>query len=392
MLRLCFIAIVCAVCYGLIGYELNRSQSSYLLLVFGVLFGLYGWILGQDWNQTQTRYWVGVGLFFRVLFLFSLPTLSDDYFRFVWDGRLLSGGINPYLYLPSQLIGMPLAEEVQLTKALFERLNSPHYYSVYPPINQFFFGVAAWLSGANLLLNVLILRAIILMAEGGTLWVLPKLAASFKITTPMNSTLIYALNPLVIVELTGNLHFEAVVLCFLLWGVWFLRKNYFYLSALMLSLSIGAKLLPLLFLPFFWRYWGWYKGLIYSSLVGILAVLYFVPFLSETLLYNFWSSLDLYFQKFEFNASVYYLLREVGYWFAGYNIIGTLGPVLSLLTLLFILWLTQLRRPLLHKMLFALTIYFLMATTVHPWYITPLVALGALSGYYFPIVWSVVLP
>ena len=39
-------------------------------------------------------------------------------------------------------------------------------------------------------------------------------------------------------------------------------------------------------------------------------------------------------------------------------------------------------------MLWALTVYLLMSTTVHPWYITPLVALAVFTDYRFPIAWS----
>jgi hypothetical protein len=39
-----------------------------------------------------------------LLLLFAVPALSDDFYRFVWDGRLLFNGINPYTILPADFI------------------------------------------------------------------------------------------------------------------------------------------------------------------------------------------------------------------------------------------------------------------------------------------------
>jgi hypothetical protein len=47
---------------------------------------------------------IGAALLFRLLLLFAVPALSDDFYRFLWDGRLSLEGINPFLYTPRQLI------------------------------------------------------------------------------------------------------------------------------------------------------------------------------------------------------------------------------------------------------------------------------------------------
>jgi hypothetical protein len=50
-----------------------------------------------------------------------------------------------------------------------------------------------------------------------------------------------------------------------------------------------------------------------------------------------------------------------------------------------------LARHLLVKMLFILTFYYLMATIVHPWYISVILALAVFTPYRFPMVWSAML-
>lgn len=387
--------------YSLIGYRFIRTQSGELILSFGTLFLIYGLIISRKWDELWVRRWLWIALGFRLLFLLAIPVLSDDYFRFIWDGRLVAAGYNPYLYLPSALVGSSIAADAQLDKVLFEGMNSPHYFTVYPPLNQLIFGLAARLAGGNTLVAVVLLRSFIVLSEIGIFWMIMHPAKSINsiINKKKGSqfVLVYALNPLIIVELTGNLHFEAVTLFFVLLALrWidrpFQGDKYYLASAVALGLGVAIKLLPLLFLPLFIKCLRIKKGLIYSAVTGSVLLILFLPFLSLELFLNFGKSLDLYFQKFEFNASFYYLLRELGYWLTGYNIIQLLGPFLSLITLTSIIWIALQRRSFLEKMLFSLTVYFLLATTVHPWYITTLVAFGALTGYWYPVMWSALLP
>jgi alpha-1,6-mannosyltransferase len=321
-----------------------------------------------------------------VILLLAPPHLSDDYARFVWDGRLLAHGFNPYLYLPRSLLGTAIAQAAGLDADLFSRLNSPDYFTVYPPLNQAFFGMAAWLGGNNLSATVIWLRVPILLAEIGTIYLLPRLLN--RLGQNPNHVLIYTLNPLVILELTGNIHFEGVVIFFCVWAVWEMKRG--VPSAILFSLAVATKMLPLMGLPLLIRYLGWRKGLIYSGIVGLLTVVMFLPFASLDLIQNVGSSLNLYVQKFEFNASIYYLVRAAGYWLRGYNVIQQVGPWLSLMTLAGVLWLAfgRMKITLGIRLLLTLTLYFAMATTVHPWYITLVVMASVFTPFRYPLVWS----
>lgn len=388
--------------FALLGYGVARAQFPLLLTLYGLAFWGYWRITlplrttgleetPENYHQPDLFLFLSAGLF-RLLLIGVSPCLSDDYVRFIWDGRLLAHGYNPYLYLPNQLIQTSIATSAGLTDALFRELNSASYFTVYPPLNQAFFALAAWLSPNSVLGAVIALRIPILLADIGCLVLMTSLLRRFN-RNP-NLALLYGLNPLVVLELTGNIHFEGVMIFFVLLAVWLHVQGHFIRSAVALALAIATKLLPLILLPLVVRQFGWKRGLLYSSITGAVTIALFLPFLSLELVQNIFSSLNLYFQKFEFNASIYYLIRAVGYWIKGYNIIGRAGAGLFLASAVGILWMASYRfqhpvlRHLPTRILFTLTIYWLLATTVHPWYITSLVAASVFTRFRYPLVWS----
>jgi alpha-1,6-mannosyltransferase len=412
-----------AFCYLILAYSVPRQQFYWLVGLMAVLFVGYSWVLPSPDRRTaptplpwgegrptgrSASGWLpslhgrgagavrrsGEGLLFaaailfRLVLLFAPPQLSDDVYRFVWDGRLLAHGYNPYLYLPSQLLHTPIATACGLDETLFRQLNSPGYFTVYPPLNQALFGLASWLAPASLFWNVVWLRVPIILAELGTLWLMTQLLRQLRLNP--NLALAYGLNPLVILELTGNLHFEAVMIFFTLLAAWLLVSQRWLLSAGALALAIGTKLLPLLLLPLVIRHTGWKRGLLFATLTGALTAALFTPFASLELARNIFSSINLYFQKFEFNASVYYVLRAIGYWLKGYNAIAQIGFWLSVTVTFSILWIAfRWRDPAAAVQLVAtLTLYLGFATTVHPWYVTTLVAASVFTGFRYPLVWS----
>lgn len=384
--------ILSAVFYIILAYAVPRHQFGLLIGLMAGLFLGYAWAIQRPGKEITSRFLFVSAILFRLLLLLAMPQLSDDVYRFVWDGRLLAHGYNPYLYLPSQLLHTPIAATCGLDDELFRQLNSPNYFTVYPPVNQALFGLAAWLSPASLLGNVIWLRIPIILAEIGSLWLLATLLRRLRM--PPELALVYGLNPLVILELTGNLHFEAVMIFFTLLAAWLLINHRWAVSAGALALAIGTKLLPLLLLPLILRRLGWKKGVIYCLSTAVLTVALFAPFASLELVRNVFSSINLYFQKFEFNASIYYVLRAIGYWINGYNAIERIGLGLSVTTTLSILWIAfRWRRPSSAVQVVAiLTLYLGFATTVHPWYLTTLVAASVFTGFRYPIIWSALIP
>jgi hypothetical protein len=317
-----------------------------------------------------------------------VPNLSDDVYRFIWDGRLMMNGINPYAQLPAEV--MQSASIPGITQELFKQLNSPSYYTIYPPVLQSIFWLTAKAFPDNIFATIVCMKAIILLAEVGTLLLLPGILKQLK--QPKQLTLLYGLNPLVIAELTGNVHFDAVMIFFLVLSFCFL-SNRIYLSALFLGLSIASKLVPVLFIPLIIVKLGWRQGLLYSVISGVVTVVLFAFFIDRETILHLLKSINLFFTTFEFNASLYYIIRWVGKLLLGFNIIAFAGPILSLAAIVLI-FLVSFRykknfdQQFFTKALFILTLWYLFSTIVHPWYICLPVAISIFTTYKYAFVWS----
>jgi hypothetical protein len=77
---------------------LERTDFLALLFSFGLLFFFTYKIIQTEKNNFN--FLILISVLFRLLFFFSLPNLSQDFYRFIWDGRLILLGLNPFTNLP----------------------------------------------------------------------------------------------------------------------------------------------------------------------------------------------------------------------------------------------------------------------------------------------------
>jgi len=385
------LAIALAAIYVCLGYYLDRSNFTHLIILFGAAFAIYFFLIftTQDKKESEILLWISMG--FRVIFIVAIPFLSDDFYRFIWDGKLFINGYNPYLFIPSEIVNTDMAKTAGLTQELYQGLNSPNYYSVYPPINQLLFSLGGFFSKFGLLAGVIALRVPIIIAEFFLIKYIKKLLEALKLSD--HNVLWYALNPLVIVELSGNLHYEGLMMLCIVVAIYWLIQNKWGGAAVWWAMAISIKLIPVLFLPVLLKRLGIVKSFWFYLITAIALLLTFLPFLDEQLIHHISSSIDLYFRTFEFNASIYYVVRWFGFKNVGYNIIQTAGPILSVITFVLVLFLYFYKnnswQDTIKKMLFAYTIYLLMASIVHPWYVINLVVLCVfVPKYKYAILWS----
>lgn len=371
----------------------SQHDTTLLFALFipaSLLFYMLVLRLLQAPNLNVTHWLIGA-LAIRCCLLFTTPHLSDDYFRFLWDGILQANGMNPFDLLPSDII---TRSELPpgITKALYDQLNSPHYYTVYPPVSQLVFWLSVQAGNFMPAPSLLAIKAILFIAECFLiLRIFPRLLT--KLNLPQGFTFWYAFHPLVIIEIMGNVHFEGLTLTCFLAGLFLLYRADMWKSSFFLALSVATKLVPLIFFPALLISCKRSQSIRLLLSTSVILLVAFFPLLSSQFLPNFLSSIHLYFRNFEFNASIYYIVRWVGFKITGYNQIALIGPGLSLLSLLLILFLSlwpSMRRrfSLPERLLFASTIYLLFSTTVHPWYLIIPAGLAPLTRFTYPTIWA----
>jgi len=393
------LALASLLLYFVFAYDLARTEYLKLISIYAVLFFLFYKLVQH--HKNNLKFLTYIAFLFRAIFILAIPNLSQDFYRFIWDGRMILEGFNPYLYTPESFLmhnEFPIdqAEELYAGMGI---LNGSHFTN-YPPLNQLCFIIAGIFAGNSILGSALVLRLIIIAADFGTLYFGKKLLDRLNI--PAYNIFWYILNPFIIIELTGNLHFEGVMIFFLIWSLYLLHTDKWKQAAVIFACSVSVKLMPLMFLPLFFKYFrkkdtktsiNFKKLISFYGIVGLSTIILFLPFYSTQFVNNYAQTVALWFQNFEFNASIYYIAREIGFLFRGYNEIAIVGRILPVLVILIIMYIAFFKKnnstkQVINSMLFVFTFYLFLSATVHPWYISTILILSVFTNYKFPHVWS----
>ncbi len=338
-------------------------------------YALWAWAVRRPPSRATI---VAIALGLRVVWLPVPLVLSDDAYRYVWDGLVVLGGGSPYVRPPSVDLLLQLK-----APWLFERLNSQEYHSVYPTLSQ-----AAFLPAAALY------RAAG-DGEGGWRWAQAGVKGVFGGAELLVLLLlarrvsrrrlaVYALCPLVVVDGFGQPHTESLAMLLLLAASLAMRPASVWRIAFV-GLAGWVKLWPFLLMPHavapFVRAGVGCRGRLGAAAALALLALLALPLAVPGALTGLRTSLGLYVGLFEFNAGPYYALKAVGRWATGGDVSKTLGPALGAVFAggaVGLLALATHRRWRIAETAAAVSGLFLVtATTVHPWYLVPLLGLLA---------------
>ena len=342
-------------------------RSTWPLLVAAAFLSSGGLLLLWRRDSLSLTEVLWGALLLRLAFLPLMPGLTDDPFRYIWDGMLQWEGINPYKFVPS-------ASELEAFQdnTLYQELNSPDYYSIYPPISQLFFALGALFYDGNWVLPYYVLKAVFVTAECAGVLLLARL-------TSARNVLLYARNPLVLIETAGQGHTEALLVPLLFAAVWAVRQQRGGLASIAIAGAGFVKLYPFALGPYLLRRFGW-RAVWPGALVGLgLSLPYAAPYVIP----HIKASVDLFAELFEFNAGPYYFVKHVLWKWTGADWSKTIGPAFRGVFLAFL--------PVLYGLdawrdwsfrracLLLLGTFFVLSTTVHPWYLLPVVGLGVMG-------------
>lgn len=213
---------------------------------------------------------LGCAALLRLMVVVFPPFLSNDIYRYIWDGWVQAVGINPYRYIPDDSHLAFLRDAT-----VFPNINRADYaHTIYPPAAEMVFFIASRIGAVLAVPPVLAMKLALLVLEGIGIWAIMRLLVHAGL--PRARILIYAWNPVPLWEFAGSGHVDAIAVCFIalaLMAVCIGRNNW---GAAALAGAVLTKFLPVALLPALWRRWDW-KFL--AIFLGLLPILY-SPYLS----------------------------------------------------------------------------------------------------------------
>ena len=248
-----------------------------LALIQGALYTLAAWL---TLRARPARSTLIIALVFAALFqlsiLFAPRYLSDDIYRYIWDGRVQAAGINPYRYIPADESLTRLRDE-----AIYPHINRRDYApTIYPPVAEIIFLLTTRISE-----SVTWMKATMVAFEAVACWALLTLLASFGY--PRQRILIYAWHPLVVWEFAGSGHLDAIAVAFIALALVAYRRDRQLTTGCALACATLVKLFPLALLPALWRRGSWRTPAAFALTVlvcyapylsvGVRGVLGFLP-------------------------------------------------------------------------------------------------------------------
>jgi len=229
---------------------------------------------------------LGAALVFRLIAALGAPSLSDDVYRYVWDGRVQTHGVHPYGHPPND----PALS--QFRDRDWESINHPELRTIYPPLAQGFFFILAAVGagpvGFRLALGCVDFAVVLALVS-----------LLRRLGLPRARVVLYAWNPLAVVEVAGSGHVEPLAVVFLLLAAGWIMDRRDGLSTLALAASLHAKLLPAILIPGFWRHYSPRARLLlpFAVAAGFLPLAIWGPAIG--------AGLFAYAERWEYNAFFY---------------------------------------------------------------------------------------
>lgn len=267
------IALLLMGCISIVLYRAGLSASGvsgirfFMTVAFvqSAIYLLAAWIVVRSRSSNSTLLIViAFAVLFRLSILFAPPYLSDDIYRYVWDGRVQAAGINPYRYIPAAPELAHLRDDV-----IYPKINRREWaHTIYPPAAQVVFFLTTRISE-----SVVWMKATMLIFELVTIWAVAQLLT--LLGRPRQLLLLYAWHPLVIWEFAGSGHVDAIAIGFIALAFLAWQKKSNLGAGFTLACATIVKLFPMVVLPAMLKLGRWRIVFVFATtiIVGYLAYL-----------------------------------------------------------------------------------------------------------------------
>jgi len=264
-------ALLLLACVSVVLYRAGLSASGvsgirfFMRIAFiqSAIYLLAAWIVTRSRPSDSTLLIaVAFAIVFRLSILFAPPYLSDDIYRYVWDGRVQAAGVNPYRYIPAAPELAHLRDD-----AIYPKINRRDWaHTIYPPAAQVVFLLTTRISE-----SVTWMKATMLLFELVTIWAVAQLLT--LLGRPRQLLLLYAWHPLVVWEFAGSGHVDAIAIGFiaLTFLAWQKRSNLG--AGFMLACATLVKLFPVVLIPALLKQGRWRIAIVFATTIiaGYLA-------------------------------------------------------------------------------------------------------------------------
>jgi alpha-1,6-mannosyltransferase len=211
---------------------------------------------------------LGSAAIMRVMVVVFPPFLSNDMYRYIWDGWVQGAGINPYRFIPADPHLAFLRDA-----AVFPNINRADYaHTIYPPAAEMIFFLVSGTAKLLAVPPVLAMKVFMLGFEGVGIWAMLQLLDLAGL--PRARILIYAWNPVTVWEFAGSGHVDAIAICFIALALLAVCKGLRGWGAAALAAAVLTKFLPVILLPALWRRWDWKFAAIFIAVIALLYAPY----------------------------------------------------------------------------------------------------------------------
>src|SRR5215510_621813 len=203
------------------------------------IYLLAAWIVTRARSSSWTLLIaITFAVLFRASILFAPPYLSDDIYRYIWDGRVQAAGINPYRYIPAAPELSQLRDD-----AIYPKINRRDYsHTIYPPVAQFVFLLTTRISE-----SVVWMKVTMLIFEMVAIWAMAQLLN--LLGRPRQLILLYAWHPLCVWEFAGSGHVDAIAIGFIALAFLAWQKKSDLGAGFLLACATLVKLFPVVLVP-----------------------------------------------------------------------------------------------------------------------------------------------